>query len=301
MEGIFLKKLIVNKKYDKYRIDKYIMNLYPSLSFNSLQKAFRKKDIKVNGKKANRDYQLSTNDSVEVFIKDNILEGITQSEEHYFSVVYEDSKIIIVNKQQGISVHPGRNNSQKTLITLINSYLGDKIQAYLCHRLDRNTGGLIIIAKSHEVLKSIQKKLETNEIKKHYTCIVDGIMEKKTDTSKAYLIKNEKKSRVFVYDKKVSNATKIITKYNVIKTEDNSSTLEVELITGKTHQIRAHLAHIGHPILGDKKYGLNKINKKSPFRYQCLWAHSLEFRLESDCPALNYLKGKKFYTNPDFK
>lgn len=310
-----MRTLTVDGKYSEIRIDKYLREVFPHLPFGTMQKAFRKRDVKVNGARVNQDYMLYPGDRLEVYIVDEILEssiGVEASKTGSgFDVIYDDENILIVNKEQGIPVHPDRNQMAGTLIDLVREYIAKKDQPEawkstdflpsLCHRLDRNTGGLVIVAKNREALEIITSSMSSGEIRKYYQCLVKGKMDKKSGQYKAYLKKDENKSRVFISDFKSPGALEIITGCKVMDymRDIDISLLEVELKTGRTHQIRAHLAHLGHPVLGDGKYGTNAINRPFGLRKQALWACRLRFDL-SGTGMLNYLKGMEFSVKPGF-
>jgi len=323
----------IPQKYENMRIESVLQSLYPRLSYNTLQKAFRKRDIKVNGTRVGRDHVVMQGDKLEVYIVDDLLYGSTNDPEAAtpgekarkagavlsenekpgiagFGIVYEDKNILIANKAQGIAVHPDKDQLQGTLIDLVRAYLQQKgdaagdgsFQASLCHRLDRNTGGLVIIAKSQESHDILLNKIENREIRKYYQCLVKGKMERVEARLKAYLWKDASKSRVFINERKTPGAAEIITEYKVLnynKAKDVSR-LEVELVTGRTHQIRAHLAFIGHPILGDGKYGKNEINRAFGLKQQALWAYRLKFDFTGSAGVLDYLKGREFQAEPVF-
>lgn len=307
-----MRTISIDSSKDGKRIDRVIRELFPNMPVNAMYKAFRKKDVKVNGIRIKDGYIVSAGDKVEIFIIDSILEGKSLQQDDStlnkgFTVVYEDKNILIANKEQGVPVHPDREQSDNTLIDYVRSYLEEKGEyepksaassPALCHRLDRNTGGLIIIAKNNESLEIILEKIKTKEIKKYYLCKVTGKMPKPKDELRAYLEKDERKSRVFIHDSPARNSLEIITRYKVLSYENDISLLEVELVTGRTHQIRAHLAYVGHPIIGDGKYGLNSVNRSMKEKYQALWAYKLVFDF-SNAGHLSYLKGKVFEVRPE--
>jgi 23S rRNA pseudouridine955/2504/2580 synthase len=308
-----MRSIIINEKYDNKRIDKIIKEIFPDMPVNALYKAFRKRDIKVNGIRVKEDHIVSNKDKVEIFITDEIIEAVPLKEQisnnKGFSVVYEDDNLLIVNKDQGIAVHPDKEETKNTLIDLVKVYLTakgeykpenpDSFTPSLCHRLDRNTGGLVIIAKNNKSLKIILDKIKFKEIKKFYQCLVKGKPEKNSGELKAFLEKDEHNSRVYIHNERKRGSTEIITGYKVLSYENDISRLEVELVTGKTHQIRAHLSYLGHPIIGDGKYSTNAINRPSGFKYQALWACRIVFDFK-DAGFLNYLKGKQFEVKPGF-
>lgn len=312
-----MQSIIASGKFTNINVEKYIQSIYPNLSYGTLQKAFRRKDIKVNGSRVGKEYIVLSGDKLEIYISDELLNGSASRDgaahNKAFSVVHEDDNILIVNKEQGIPVHPDKEQSQQTLIDLVRKYLSEKndnllstaiFQPALCHRLDRNTGGLVIIAKNQESLDVILKKLETREIKKYYQCLVKGKMEKPQAQLKAYLWKDASKSRVFVSEHKTKGCLEIITNYKVLEyyPANDTSRLEVELVTGRTHQIRAHLAYIRHPIIGDGKYGINSVNRSFGIKQQALWAYKLKFSFTDDENSLllNYLNSQEFCVTPGF-
>lgn len=310
-----MKTITISEKQGRKKISRVLTEIFPDMPVNAMYKAFRKKDIKVNGVRVKDDLILNAGDVLEVYITDAILDGVPQDTDSDtkkgLSIIYEDKNILIVNKEQGISVHPDREHkSGGTLIDLVQEYLIKKgefselntnsFKPSLCHRLDRNTGGLIIIAKNSDSLNIILNKIRNREIKKYYLCLVKGKMEKDKAELRAFLVKDDRKSKVFVDSVKTRDSLEIITKYKVLSYNNDISKLEVELVTGRTHQIRAHLAYIGHPIIGDGKYGTNAINRPLGLKYQALWAYKIVFEFRDESGMLKYLNGKTFEVEPEF-
>jgi len=306
-----MQKFTISKDMATKRIDKVIRETYPSLPNPAFYGLFKKKDIKVNGKRVSEDSRVYEWDVCEIYLDDMILNAaktLKHELKEYFTVVYEDDNILVVNKARGLAVHPDKDVNEPTLIDLVrekysSSNTGNKSnveQIELCHRIDRNTGGLVILAKNKEVLSIILDKFKKGEIKKYYKCYVDGVPIFKEATLKAYLTKDAYKSKVFISDTKTTGAVEIITKYKVIESFDDVSMLEVELLTGRTHQIRAHLAYIGHQVIGDGKYGLNSVNRKLGIKQQELWAYKIKFDFITNAGLINYLRGTTITCDPKF-
>lgn len=305
-----MRELKITKNDSGQRLDKFITKTL-DLPMSLLYKSIRLKKIKVNRKRAEAGMILSEGDTVQCFLADSFFEKEKDFSALYriepkISVVYEDENIILVNKRPGVSVHEDEHSENNTLITHILAYLArkgeyepEKEQSFtpaLCNRIDRNTGGIVIAAKNAEALRVMNEKIKEREIDKFYLAAVHGIPEKKSDTLKGYLLKDEKTNTVKVFIKNPpKNAKSIITKYTVIAKNKDSALLEVELLTGRTHQIRAHMASIGHPLLGDGKYGINKAERKKGYKYQALYSYRLRFNFNPDKKsALDYLNGKEF-------
>jgi len=284
-----MKTIIINKSQHNKKIVQVITSVFPEVSLSSVYKALRRKDIKINGKRIKEDISVRENDFIEIFIDDSIL-----IKEASLTISYEDNNILIIDKPQGLKVHPDGENNIKSLIEILNETY--KMEIYLCHRLDRNTGGLIIAAKDKLSAEIISNKIKTNEIRKIYRCRVHGKPPKQHDILSAHHTKSSKNSLVFISDEQTPSSKKILTEYQFISfdKDTNTSILEITLITGKTHQIRAHMAHIGLPVVGDGKYGSNKVKKQlgEKQKYQSLFSHKIEFSFTSPAGKLDYLKNK---------
>lgn len=258
-------------------------------NIGTIRKALRNKDIKVNGTRTKEDIILNQNDSIEIYLPNNFPEQNTQKPD--LPIVFEDDNILIINKPQGIAVHAGDNEKsgdyQPTLIELLQQ-TSHNLQ--LCHRIDRNTGGLVLLAKNRTALEEILNAIENHLIKKFYRCIVYGTPNPHKATLTNYLSKNSRMSQVFIHATREKGDLTAITTYNTLKTTGELSLLEVSIATGRMHQIRAQLAHIGCPILGDGKYGNTAVNRKFKVKIQQLFAFKLEFNFPTGS-KLNYLSG----------
>lgn len=240
-----MKKLIVNENYNGKKLNKFLLDNIQNLSTNLLYKTLRKKDIKVNGKRVNDNITIFTGDEILVYISDEILK-----KSFNLDIIYEDENILVLNKP--INIEVTGNTSFTSMVHEF--YKNNDFKPMPCHRLDRNTTGLILYAKNQMALDILLTKFKKHEIEKHYLALVYGQPQETSKRLEAYLFKDNKKSLVYISDEFKKGYQKIITTYSVIKKRsNNTSLLDVEIETGKTHQIRAHLAHIGLPIIGDRK------------------------------------------------
>lgn len=302
-----MREVIINENDENQRIDKFILKYMKNLPKSMLYKGFRKNCVKVNGKHIkDGSFVIKQGDKLSLYFKDEFFEDSEEIKviDYNMDIVYEDENIIIINKEAGIVVHADDKGSDLTLIDAIKSYLYKKgeynplnehsFAPSLCNRLDRNTEGLIIAAKNAKALREINEKIKTREIKKYYLCIVDGKMKKKEDTLISHLTRYEKK--VSLSDTSLDNSKLIETKYRVIDESEKLSLLEIELLTGRTHQIRAQMAYIGNPLSGDRKYG-----SKSQFKNYALCSYRLKFDFKDDKLSINYLSGREFSISPSFE
>ena len=301
--------IIVAKNDAGQRLDKFLTKTYRNLPTSLLYKAIRKKDIRLNGKRCEASSRLNEGDEVYLFLPDDALEIAPPTYEFMHAskqldIVYEDEHVLLLNKKAGLLVHPDNHEFADTLIFRVQRYLYEKgeynpadeqsFAPALVNRIDRNTSGIVIAAKTAVALRILNEKLKNREIQKYYLCIVHGILPKKEDTLEAYLEKNESQNRVYISDTQKQGARTIRTRYRVLEEKNGFSLLEIHLLTGRTHQIRAHLASIGHPLLGDGKYGTNALNKGTGFSKQALCSYRLCFDFTTDAEELSYLNGKEF-------
>ncbi len=295
------------------RLDKFLTKAYPNLPQSMLYKSIRKKDIKLNGKRCEISTRLQEGDMLSMYLKDEFFQQ--EPKEYDFlkapnklNIVYEDENLMLLDKQPGLIVHPDETYHFDSLIARIQHYLYNKGEFFpeaensfapaLINRIDRNTGGIVMAAKNAETLRIMNEKVKLREMQKIYLCIVCGRMEQTEAILEGFLEKNEKQNRVYISSRPSPGAKSIRTKYRVLEERRFGkaiySLLEVELLTGRTHQIRAHLASIGHPLAGDGKYGTNEKNKQIGFRYQALYSYRLKFLFTTPAESLSYLDGKEF-------
>ena len=305
-----MRTFTVKKNDAGQRLDKFLSKAVKGLPMSLMYKYIRTKKIKVNRARTQQNYMLCEGDEIQLFIRDEFFDSPEQDTGALsrivpkLSIVYEDENIILLNKRPGVLVHEDADAKDNTLVMHLQAYLAQKgeydpedeqsFAPAMCNRIDRNTGGIVIAAKNAAALREMNEHIREDRIGKYYLCAAHGVPRQKKQTLHGYLRKNAADNMVEVRDKPFAGAKEIITEYRVIGQKGGDSLLEVHLVTGRTHQIRAHLAHIGHPLIGDGKYGINKKDREKGYKYQALYAYRLRFAFEGKGEVLSYLDGKEF-------
>ncbi len=305
-----MREITVKKNDAGQRLDKFLTKAVKGLPQSMMYKLIRTKKIKVNRKRAEQSYMLCEGDTVQLFIREEFFESPEKDDgalgriKHKLNILYEDENIILLNKRPGVLVHEDTEAAENTLLMHMKAYLYQKgeydpekessFTPALCNRIDRNTGGIVIGAKNAEALRVMNEKIRNGQMNKFYLCLVRGVPKKKEDKLYAYLRKNSKDNTVEVRNTPFAGAKEIITGYRVLENRKDSALLEVELFTGRTHQIRAQMAAIGHPLMGDGKYGVNREDRQKGFKYQALYAYKLGLAKTGEENILSYLEGREF-------
>lgn len=303
-----MKEFTIGKNDAGQRLDRWLAKTLPLLPAPLAQKYIRLKRVKVNGKGSKRDVRLAVGDVLQLYINDEFFQRPTPENaflslyQPKLNILYEDEHILLLDKRPGLVVHPDENERVNTLLTHIQAYLYQKKEwspywensfaPALCNRIDRNTGGIVIAAKTAEGLRVMNQKIKDRELSKYYLCVVHGRMDPPAGKLEGYLLKDEVKKQVFVSRRPKPGAKTAITVYRTLAVKNGLSLVECDLITGRTHQIRAQFAAAGHPLLGDGKYGSERENRKYGRHGQALYSYKLSFHFTTDAGPLAHLDGK---------
>ena len=303
-----MKEFTIGKNDAGQRLDRWLAKTLPLLPAPLAQKYIRLKRVKVNGKGSKRDVRLAVGDVLQLYINDEFFEKPTPENaflslyQPKLNILYEDGHIMLLDKRPGMVVHPDESERVNTLLTHIQAYLYQKKEwspyrensfaPALCNRIDRNTGGIVIAAKTAEGLRIMNQKIKDRELEKFYLCVVHGTMSPRAGKLESFLLKDEEKKQVSVHKRPVPGGKTAVTLYRTLTAEKGLSLVECELVTGRTHQIRAQFADAGHPLLGDGKYGRQQRDKAYGRRGQALYSYKLAFRFTTDAGPLNHLNGR---------
>ena len=305
-----MKELTIAKNDAGQRLDRFVGKAVPLLPESLLQKYIRLKRIKVNGKGARRDLRLVQGDVLQLYINDEFFQPPKEENSYLkvgvpkLDVVYEDENILLADKKPGVLCHSAGKWDYNTLIANIQAYLYQKKEwnpkaenafaPALCNRIDRNTGGIVIAAKTAEALRILNDKIRDREIDKRYLCVVHGRPKPASGRLEGYIFKDAAKNQVYVTDRPKPGSKTAVTEYSMLEYRNGLSLVECRLLTGRTHQIRAQMAHAGYPLLGDGKYGSERRNKPYGESGQALYSYKLAFDFPTDAGALEYLRGREF-------
>lgn len=305
-----MREFSVGKNDAGQRADRFAAKCAPAMPPGLLQRYFRTKDIKINGHWAKPDARLAEGDLVRLYIPEEFFgreekkDGWLDTLRPRLDIVYEDENLLLVNKKPGVLCHAANGWSRDTLIAHIQAHVYQKgewdpkkensFAPALCNRIDRGTGGVVIAAKNAQALRVLDEKIRAREITKEYLCVCLGTPAPKSGRLENYLFKDAVKNQVFVKPGPEPGAMRAVTDYTVLRSDRGLSLVECRLHTGRTHQIRVQMAHMGHPLLGDGKYGTEKMNRKYSENRQLLWSYKLTFAFETDAGALEYLRGRSF-------
>ncbi len=305
-----MKELLVKTNDAGQRLDRFVGKAVPLLPESLLQKYIRLKRIKLGGKGAKRDTRLKAGDVIQLYINDEFFEKPREENSWLkvgtprLSIVYEDENLLLLDKKPGVLCHSAGQWDYNTLIAHVQAYLAQKgewkpkeensFAPALCNRIDRNTGGIVIAAKNAETLRILNDKIRDREIDKYYLCAVHGRPKPPEGRLENFLFKDAQKNQVYVKDRPEPGAKTAVTEYKLLRSKGPLSLVECRLLTGRTHQIRAQMAHAGWPLLGDGKYGSERFNKNFEEKGQALYSYKLRFDFPTDAGILNYLRGKEF-------
>ena len=305
-----MKELRIGQNDAGQRLDRFVGKAVPLLPDSLLHKYIRLKRIKLKGKGAKRDTRLAAGDVLQLYINDEFFEKPREENSYLkvgtpkLNIVYEDENILLLDKKPGVLCHSAGVWDYNTLIANVQAYMAQKgewrpkeenaFAPALCNRIDRNTGGIVIAAKNAEALRILNDKIRDREIEKYYLCAVQGRPRPPAGRLENYLFKDAKKNQVFVKNRPEPGAKTAVTEYRLLKSKGKLSLVECRLLTGRTHQIRAQMAHAGWPLLGDGKYGSERFNKDFGEKGQALYSYRLEFAFPTDAGILNYLRGRQF-------
>ncbi len=304
-----MREFTIRKNDAGQRLDRFMHKAAPSLPASLAQKFLRRKRCKVNGRPAARDTRLQEGDLVQLYINDEFFDQPSQDNAYLsvtapkLDILFENAHILLLNKPEGQAVHPHDGAEYgRTLIDHIQAYLYAKgewkpreehsFTPALCNRIDRNTSGIVIAAKTAEALRIMNQKIKDRELQKRYLCIVHGIPSPPKGRLEGQLWKDAAKNRVYISDRPQPGSKTAITDYEVLQSKNDLSLVQIDLITGRTHQIRAQMAHAGHPLLGDGKYG--RPDPRWGRSHQALCAWKLTFRFTTDAGCLEDLNGREF-------
>ena len=305
-----MKEFTIGPNDGGQRLDRWLDKAVPLLPAPLAQTYLRLKRVRLNGKPAKRDARLQTGDVLQLYINDEFFDAPTP-DNAFLRVVkprleihYEDRDLLLLNKRPGMVVHPDGREQVDTLITHIQAYLYQKREwspykeqtfaPALCNRIDRNTGGIVIAAKTAEALRVMNQKIRDRELQKLYLCVIHGEMAPPEGQLKGFLLKDEDRAQVWVFEKPVPGGRTAVTLYRTLARRNGLSLMECDLITGRTHQIRAQFAAAGHPLLGDGKYGRERDDQRFGRRYQALYSYKLRFAFTTDAGCLNHLNGREW-------
>lgn len=308
-----MREFVIEQKDDGKRLDKWIQRELPTLKMGLRQKYLRLKRFKVNGKAAQGEFRLTAGDMLRIYLNDDCFEKPKKEDAFlknfrvHLRVVYEDAQLLLVDKKPGLMVHGDGKGQTDTLINHVRAYLYQKgafdsmdenaFAPQLCNRIDRFTGGMVVLAKDEQTLLAVNKVFKSRQVRKFYLCICHGSLRQPSGVFENYLSKPQGAKKVIVSDAPVPGGKAAKTAYETIACADGLSLVLCELFTGYTHQIRAQFAHAGHPLLGDNQYGSAKKNAPYALGYQALCAVGLKFALENPDALLAQYDKKAFCLN----